>query len=102
MRKKTEPACLGGGSDGPSGKFWTQWIEPKGAALLAERMLPCHIVVKNHGLDPVMLVAQHGDLYDLNPGQVRGSYTSGQVRVENRSERHVLIEFEFLPIYTKR
>jgi hypothetical protein len=88
----------GGGPEGPSGRFWTQQIEPKGAALLSETLRPCHLVVKNHGPNGVKLVAQYGDLMDLGPGAVRATYASGTIRVENTGEKKVLIEFDFLPL----
>jgi hypothetical protein len=47
------------------------------------------------------LVAQQGDLMDLSPGAVRATYARGTITVENRGEKSVLIEFEFLPIYLK-
>jgi hypothetical protein len=84
-----------------SGTFWTQSIEPKGAALLSQTLLPSHFIIKNHGPETVRLVAEQGDLMDLSPGTVRITYAHGTVRVENRSEKSVLIEFEVLPIYKK-
>jgi hypothetical protein len=82
-------------------RHWTQWIEPKGAALISEMLLPCHFVVKNYGPETLRLVAVDGDLMDLPPGTVRATYAKGTVRVENRGEKSVLIEFEFYPIYKK-
>jgi hypothetical protein len=90
----------GGGPNVPTGK-WTQWIKPKGAALLSQTLGPIHFVVKNHGAHTIRLVAQYGDLMDLHPGTVRATYASGTITVENRGEKSVLIEFEFLPIYIK-
>jgi hypothetical protein len=90
----------GGGPNVPTGK-WTQWIKPKGAALLSQTLGPIHFVVKNHGAHTIRLVAQCGDLMDLHPGTVRATYASGTITVENRGEKSVLIEFEFLPIYIK-
>jgi hypothetical protein len=88
----------GGGTDGPSGRFWTQWIEPKGAALLSETLGRAHFVIKNHGPNGVFLVAAHGDAMDLPAGAVRVTYVYGMVRVENNSEDPVLVEFDFLPL----
>jgi hypothetical protein len=88
-------------SDGPSGRFWTQRIAPKGAALLSQTLRPCLFVIKNHGPNGIMLVAQYGDLIDLPPGAVRATYALGTTTVENRGEQPVLIEFEFLPILAK-
>jgi hypothetical protein len=48
-----------------------------------------------------MLMAQHGDLMDLAPGAERATYAYGTINVENRGEKPVLIEFDFLPIHTK-
>jgi hypothetical protein len=81
---------------------WTQWIPPSGAALISERLTPCHVVIKNHGAHTVMLVAQHGDLFDLAPGAVRATYASGIIRVENEDKKSgVLIEFDFYPYFGK-
>jgi hypothetical protein len=89
------------GPEGPTGRFWTQWIEPHGAALISELLGPIYFVIKNHGPDGVMLVAAHGDMMDLPPGKVRATYAHGTVRVENKGEKSALIEFEFLPISKK-
>ena len=99
--KQAKSAGHGEGPEGLSGRFWTQWIEPKGAALLSQTLGPIHFVIKNHGPHPIWLVAQQGDLMDLSPGAVRATYARGTITVENRGEKSVLIEFEFLPIYIK-
>ena len=62
---------------------------------------PVYFVVKNHGSNNVMLMAQYGDLMDLSPGAVRATYARGTITVENRGEKPALIEFEFIPIYLK-
>jgi hypothetical protein len=90
-----------GRQDGPTGNFWSQWIQPKGAALLSETLQPCHFVVKNCGQNNVYLVAENGDLMNLCPGDVRATYARGTIRVENRSEKQVRIEFQFLPLFLK-
>lgn len=87
--------------DGPSGNFWTQFIKPKGAAVLSETLGPCHFVVKNCGPNNVLLVAKNGDLLELCPGDVRATYANGTIRVENRGEKSVRIDFEFLPLFLK-
>jgi hypothetical protein len=97
--KKAKFAGDGGGSEGPSGRYWTQWIEPKKAALLSQTLGRCHFVIKNHGPDNVMLMADHGDLMDLPPGAVRATYAHGTITVKNQGEKSVLIEFELLPIH---
>jgi hypothetical protein len=99
--KKAELAGHRGGPEGPSGRFWTQRIEPRGAALLSETLMPIHFVVKNHGPGPVFLVAERGKQMDLPPDAVHATYAHGIVRVENRGEKSVLIEFDFLPIFKK-
>jgi hypothetical protein len=99
--KKSKLAGHGGGPEDPGGRFWTQWIEPKGAALLAQTLRRCHFIVKNHGSNNIWLVAERGDLMELSPGVVRATYACGAVTVENWGEKSVLIEFEFLPIYSK-
>jgi hypothetical protein len=88
----------GGGPDRPSGRFWTQWIKPKGAALLSETLGRAYFVIKNHGPSAVLLVAENGDLMDLVAGAVRATYVHGELRVENPSKDPVLIEFDFLPL----
>jgi hypothetical protein len=102
--KKAKMAKLagnGGGPDRPSGRFWTQWIEPKSAALLSETLGPVHFVVKNRASNNVLLVAENGDVFDVSPDTVRATYARGTIRVENPGEKPALIEFEFLPIYLK-
>jgi len=77
---------------------WSQWIEPRGVAFLAQRLTPCHFHIKNHGPEPVRFFAEHGDHLDLPAGKVRATYASSTITVENESEKWVLIEFEFVPI----
>ena len=100
-KKVRKIAGHSGGPEGPSGRFWTQRIEPRGAALLSETCGPCYFVIKNHGPDGIRLVAGHGDLMDLPAGAVRASYAYGTIRVENRGEKSVLIEFDFLPLFKR-
>jgi len=80
---------------------WTQWIEPREAALLSQMLGPIHFVIKNHGPCNVMLMAHHGDLMELPPGKTRATYARGTITVENRGDKLVLIEFQFLPILIK-
>jgi hypothetical protein len=87
--------------EGLTGRFFSEWIAPRGAALLSEMLGPIYFVIKNHGPDGVTLVASYGDLMDLPAGRVRATYAHGTIRVENRGEKPALIEFEFLPIYLK-
>ena len=89
-------------SEGPCGRFWTQWIEPKGAALLSQTLMPCHFVIKNHGPNNIKLLAEQGDLMDLPPGAVRGTYAHGAITAQNMGEKSALIEFDFLPIFVIR
>lgn len=96
-----EPASLSGGPKGPSERFWTQLIEPNGAALLSQKLGPVSFIVKNHGSEFVRLVAEQGDLMDLPPGAVRATYARGTITVENRSKKPALIEFDFMPIHFK-
>ena len=96
--KKTKLTGHSGGAEGPSERFWTMRIKPKGAALLSQTLRPCHFVIKNHGSNNIKLVAQQGDLMDVPPGAVRATYAHGTVTVENSGEKSVLIEFEFLPV----
>ena len=100
-KKVRKIAGHGGGPEGPTGRFWTQRIEPRRAALLSETLGPCYFVIKNHGPDGIMLVAGYGDLMDLPAGAVRATYADGTIRAENRGEKSVLIEFDFLPIFKK-
>ena len=96
--EQNHTAVNGVGSEGPSGRFWMQRIEPAGAALLSQRLGPCTLVVKNHGPNNVRLVAEHGDLMDLGPGAVRATYAYGTVAVQNTGEASAIIEFDFVPI----
>jgi hypothetical protein len=80
---------------------WTQRIEPKRVAFISENLMPVHFVIKNHGPGPVFLVAEQGKHMDLGPDAVHATYACGIIRVENRDEKSVLIEFEFVPIYKK-
>jgi hypothetical protein len=96
--KKANLAAHDATFEGPSRRFWTQRIEPSGAALLSETLMRSHFVIKNHGPNTVTLVAGGGDLMDLSPGAVRATYAYGTIRVENRSQKSVLVEFEFLPL----
>jgi len=84
-----------------SAAHWTQWIEPKAAALVSETLGPVYFVVKNHGSNNVFLMTRYGDLMDLAPGAVRATYARGTIRIENRGEKPVLIEFDFLPFFLK-
>jgi hypothetical protein len=102
--KKVKKAKLTGHvrrPEGPTGRFWTQWIKPRGVAYLAQRSIPCHFVIKNHGPETVRFFAEHGDHLDLFAGDVRATYASSTITVENGSEKWVLIEFDFLPIFRK-
>ncbi len=96
---RTAKKVKDGGQDDPSGRFWTTWIKPKGAALLSQTVGRCYFVVKNHGAHNIKLAAHHGDLMDLAPGAVRATYAHGTVTVENNGRQSVLIEFEFLPLH---
>jgi hypothetical protein len=88
-------------SESPSGRFWTQWIQPNGVAFLAQNLMPVHFVIKNAGTECVRLFAEHGVQMDLPAGTVHATYAVGHITVENRSDKSVLIQFEFLPIYKK-
>jgi hypothetical protein len=103
--KKVKRAKLSGhgrGLEGSTGRFWTQWIEPKRVAFISENLMPVHLVIKNHGPGPVFLAAEQGKQMDLGPGAVHATYACGTVWVENRDEKSsVLIEFDFLPIFRK-
>jgi hypothetical protein len=90
-----------GGPEGPSGRFWTQWIEPRNAALLSQTVPRSIFIVKNHGPESVRLVAHDGDLMMLPAGAVRATCAHGTVTVENKSEKRIQIEFEFLPVYLR-
>ena len=87
--KKAKLVGHGRGPEGPTGRFWTMWIKPRGAALIAERLMPCHFVIKNLGSNNIMLVALQGDKVDVSPGGVRATYAHGLIRVENSGEKPV-------------
>jgi hypothetical protein len=80
---------------------WTQMIKPRGVAFIAQRLTPSHFYIKNHGPEMVRIFAEHGDHLDLFAGDVRATYASSTITVENGSEKWVLIEFDFLPIFRK-
>jgi hypothetical protein len=95
--KKVKKAKLtGNGGTGPIG-HWTQLISPGRPALLSERGVRCYFVLKNHGPDDVLLVAEHGDYFDLAAGAVRATFAHGIIRVEDNGKKSAFIEFEFLP-----
>jgi len=98
--KKAKLTDNGRGPDGPSG-HWTQVITRGRPALLSERGVRCYFVVKNHGPDTVLLVAEHGEHFEVSPGSVRATYAHGIIRVEDRGEKSAFIEFEFLPLQSK-
>ena len=102
--KKVKKAKLKGHGrrpEDPTGRFWTQWIEPNGVAFLAQALTPCHFHIKNHGSESVRLFAEQGVRMDLSAGKVHATYAAGAITVENRSEKWVLIEFEFVPIFRR-
>jgi hypothetical protein len=99
--KKVKKAKLtGNGGTGPIG-HWTQLISPGRPALLSERGVRCYFVLKNHGPDDVLLVAEHGDYFDLAAGAVRATFAHGIIRVEDNGKKSAFIEFEFLPLQLK-
>jgi hypothetical protein len=99
--KKAKLTGHGRSPEGPTGRFWTQWIEPKGIAFLSQTLTPGHFVIKNHGPEGVWLFAAQGVRMDLPAGKVHATYAAGNITVENRTEKWVLIEFDFLPIFRK-
>jgi hypothetical protein len=103
--KKVKKAKLSGhgrGPKGPTGRFWTQWIGPKGVAFISETLMPIHFVIKNRGPAPVFLMAEQGKQMDLPPYAVHATYARGTIWVKNQDEKlGALIEFDFLPIFHK-
>jgi hypothetical protein len=85
-------------SDRTTGKFWSQWLGPRGVAFLAQTVGPMYFVVKNCGAGRICLAADNGDLTDLPPGAVRATYAHGNITVKNLAEQPCRIEFDFLPI----
>ena len=100
---RAKKAKLTGNSRGPDAPIghWTQVITRGRPALLSERGVRCYFVVKNHGPDTVLLVAEYGEHFDVPPGAVRATYAHGIIRVEDRGEELAFIEFEFLPLHPK-
>jgi len=88
-------------SAGRRGGHWTVSINPRGAALIAQTLRPCHLVIQNHGPGQVWLVAGGGDLMDLTPGDLRATYVRGVLTVEVRDDKPALIELEFFPAFFK-
>jgi hypothetical protein len=99
-RKRAVPAQKAA-SESPCGRFWTQRIEPNGVAFLAQNLMPVHFVMKNDGPEAIRLFAEHGVQMDLPAGKVHATYAAGNITVENRSAKSVLISFEFLPIFRR-
>lgn len=64
-------------SAGRSG-HWTVSINAHGAALIAQTLRPCHLVIQNHGPGQIWLVAGHGDLMDLTPGALCAQLMSAE------------------------
>jgi hypothetical protein len=95
--KKAKLTGHGRRPEGPTGRFWTQWIEPKGIAFLSQTLTPGHFVINNHGPEGIWLFAEQGVRMDLPAGKVHATYAAGNITVENRTEKWVLIEFNFLP-----
>jgi len=87
-------------SAGRSG-HWTVSINPRGAALIAQTLRPCHLVIQNHGPGQIWLVAGDGDLMDLPAGELRATYVRGVLTVEVRDDKPALIELEFFPVFFK-
>jgi hypothetical protein len=98
--KQTKAARPGNRPDVPTA-HWTQVITREKPALLSERNVRCYFVLKNHGPDPVLLVAENGDYFVLRADAVRASYAHGIIRVEDRGKKSAFIEFEFLPLQSK-
>jgi hypothetical protein len=99
--KKAKLTGHGRRPESPTGRFWTQWIEPKGVAFLSQTLGPIHFAIKNHGPEHVGLYAEQGVRMDLPAGKAHATYAAGHITVENRSEKWVLIEFDFYPIFRK-
>jgi hypothetical protein len=80
---------------------WTIPINPHEAALIAQTLRPCHLVIQNHGPGEIWLVAGDGDLMDLPAGNLRATYVRGTLTVEVRDDKPALIELEFFPVFFK-
>ena len=57
---------------------------------------------QKYGTEGVRLFAEQGVRMDLPAGKVHATYAAGHITVENRSDKPVLIQFEFLPICKSR
>jgi hypothetical protein len=104
-QKRTVPqestvSAYAAASPGRSG-HWTVSINARGAALIAQTLRPCHLVIQNHGPGQIWLVAGHGDLMDLPAGDLRATYVRGVLTVEVRDDKPALIELEFFPVFFK-
>lgn len=80
---------------------WTISIKPRKAALIAQMLRPCHLVIQNHGPGQIWLVAQDGDLMDLPSGNLRATYVRGALTIEVRDDKQAVVELEFLPVFLK-
>jgi hypothetical protein len=84
--KKKTAVGNGGGPKEPSG-HWTQWIPPKGAALLAQMMGRCRFIIKNHGPESVKLVAAGRDSQRRNQPAACGRQVCCGIRQSMPSSR---------------
>ena len=59
------------------------------------------LLIKNHGPEPVWLVAEQGDRMDLSAGTVHATYAAGTITVENESEKWVSDRVRFFAHLSK-
>jgi hypothetical protein len=83
------------------GRHWTILVKPMDSAFIAQMLRPCHLIIKNHGPGNVKLYAHNGDLMDLNPGNLRATYVSGEITVKSTDNKSALIELELSPVFLR-
>jgi hypothetical protein len=95
--RRAKPTGHHAGLDGPSGRFWTQWVEPGEIIHLADNINISQLVIKNNGPGIVAFYAGYGDQLDLLPGRVRVTTAYGRVTVEAKHDKPALVELEVMP-----
>jgi hypothetical protein len=81
---------------------WTQRVEPNTAVLLAENLQHfSFFVLKNHGPNDVTVTAGYRQMIHLSAGAVRALEFYGDLGVENKGDKPVLIAFDFLAVSKK-
>ncbi|MGD0420819.1 MAG: hypothetical protein ABSA68_14765 [Xanthobacteraceae bacterium] len=100
-KRETKPATPPAEESLGHGNHWFQRVEPNGAAVLADKIARCTVVVKNFGPAEVKISA-YGAIMLLSAGEVRGTEAWGDVTVQNQYDEPALIAFDFVPSLKSR